>query len=197
MLSKMVYRSLLYVVPVLNNEGLNLGGFWRREKWTKISRNWTWIIQIWKETLQSVIYGMKEEKMLSKMVYRCLLYVLLVLNYEGLNFAHFRRRPKSTKISQNWTTRKVNLGTYINFWDINQIFPMCLVGTVVNRMFDYPRMKLKIAFQAPTFLLRRRGDVRCWDQLVIVPKSRCTTSTINYKRQQLSTWTLWQITICQ
>ena len=27
MLSKMVYRSLLYVVPVLNNEGLNLGGF--------------------------------------------------------------------------------------------------------------------------------------------------------------------------
>ena len=33
--------------------------------------------------------GMKEEEMLSKMVYRSLLYVLPVLNYEGVNLAHF------------------------------------------------------------------------------------------------------------
>ena len=41
------------------------------------------------ERLHSVIYGMKEEEMLSKMVYRSLLYVLPVLNYEGVNLAHF------------------------------------------------------------------------------------------------------------
>ena len=32
MLSKMVYSSLLYVVPVLNNEGLNLGGFLKKRE---------------------------------------------------------------------------------------------------------------------------------------------------------------------
>ena len=42
-----------------------------------------------KERPHSVIYGMKEEEMLSKMVYRSLLYVLPVLNYEGVNLAHF------------------------------------------------------------------------------------------------------------
>ena len=42
-----------------------------------------------KQELQSVIYGMKEEEMLSKMVYRSLQYVLPVLNYEGVNLAHF------------------------------------------------------------------------------------------------------------
>ena len=48
-----------------------------------------WIIQIFNETLQIVVYVMKEEEMLSKMVYSSLLYVLPVLNYEGVNFAHF------------------------------------------------------------------------------------------------------------
>ena len=47
------------------------------------------IIQILKERLHSAIYGMKEKEMLSKMVYRSLLYVLLVLNCEGVNLAHF------------------------------------------------------------------------------------------------------------
>ena len=47
------------------------------------------MIQIWKERLHSDIYGMKEEEMLPKMVYRSLLYVLRVLNYEGVNLAHF------------------------------------------------------------------------------------------------------------
>ena len=42
-----------------------------------------------KRTLQSVIYGMKGEEMLSKMVCSALLYVLPVLNYEGVNLAHF------------------------------------------------------------------------------------------------------------
>ena len=102
MLSKKVYRSLLYVLPVLNYEGVNLAHFWIWRKLTKISQNWMWIIQIWKERLHSVIYGMKEEEMLSKMVYRSLLYVLPVLNYEGVNLAHFWICRKLTKISQNW-----------------------------------------------------------------------------------------------
>ena len=37
----------------------------------------------------NVIYVMKEEEMLSKMVCRSLLYIWPVLNYEGVNLAHF------------------------------------------------------------------------------------------------------------
>ena len=42
-----------------------------------------------RKTAKGYIYGMKEEEMLSKMVYRSLLYVLPVMNYEGVNLAHF------------------------------------------------------------------------------------------------------------
>ena len=52
-------------------------------------KNWMLIIQIWKERLHSVIYATKEEEMLSKMLFRSLLYVLPILNYEGVNLAHF------------------------------------------------------------------------------------------------------------
>ena len=74
-LSKMMYRSLLYVLPVLNYEGLYLAHFWICRKLTKVSQNWMWIIQIWEETLQSVIEGMKEEDVLSKNLHMSLPYV--------------------------------------------------------------------------------------------------------------------------
>ena len=102
-LNKRVYSSLFYVMPILNYEGLNLAHLWICRKLTIISQNWMWIIQIWKETLQSFIYGMKEEKVLSKTVYKYLLYILPLLNNEGLKFGRFWGREKWTNISQNWT----------------------------------------------------------------------------------------------
>ena len=100
--SKVLFSTLFYLVPVVYYEGLNLAHFCRRQKWTKISRNSTWIFQIWKGTLQSVIYGMKEEKLLSKMLFSTLFRVVPVANYECLKLAPFWRRQKCTKISQNW-----------------------------------------------------------------------------------------------
>ena len=57
------------------------------------------------ETLQSVIYGMKEEKMLSKMAYRSLLYVVPVWNNEGLNLGGF---VKKREMDQNKSKLDVN-----------------------------------------------------------------------------------------
>ena len=53
---------------------------------TKLDVNYS---NLYRNAAKRYTYVMKEEVVLSKMVYMSLLYALRVLNYEGLNLSHF------------------------------------------------------------------------------------------------------------